>query len=440
MERLTAPVEEDVLPASVAQEGLWTLAQIEPGNDAYHLAVGFRLKGPLRLSTLEQSLRAIIDRHESLRTTFELHETQLRQIVRSTSTVELVYQDLSARSDAEIDTVAYSQARAEFARPFDLSRGPLIRAKLLKVRSEDHILICTMHHIISDRWSTQVFACELAGNYDALLKDAHYRPEPLPFQYSDYTFWQRDFLQTETFQRQIAYWKQKLAGAPPVLDLPSDRPRPAKRVFEGSSQSAPLPLDLVERCRTFAANHGATFFMMMLGVLAVLLYRYTGQTDILIGVPVAGRNHVETESLIGLFANTIVARTDLSGNPRFTAVLAQVRATLLDALENQDVPFEKLIEELRPVRSSSYSPIFQVSCTSFRAPVEATVFGEMTGNPYLVNPATSRFDLSVSVIEGTHGRCWLEMDYNTGLFDHDRMARMLGHYEQLLQSVTHASL
>ncbi|MDQ2948878.1 MAG: condensation domain-containing protein, partial [Acidobacteriota bacterium] len=310
-----------------------------------------------------------------------------------------------------------------------------LRAALLKLRPDDHILICTMHHIISDAWSAGVFVRELAGNYEAFSRRIDYRPEPLQFQYGDSTIWQREYSHSDIFQRQLEYWKKKLVGSPPVLKLPYDHPRPPGRTSEGWSQTIRLDPALAGRLKVIAQDNGATFFILMLTAFNVLLYRYTAEPDILIGVPVAGRNHVETESLIGLFVNTLVLRTDLSGNPRFSTLLAQVRDTMLEALANQAVPLEKIVQELQPVRSLSYNPVFQVMFATFKGAVRSRSFGDLKASPYVINTATSRLDLSAALIEGTDGHWWIQLEYSTALFDHDRILRLLGHYEQLLCSI-----
>jgi hypothetical protein len=425
----------DVISASVAQEGMWLLAQIEPETAAYNLPVGLRLRGALRREVLEGSLDALIKRHESLRTVFELRDTQLMQVVSSATDFKLHTVDLSSLSGSQVETEAYSHVAAEATKVFDLARGPLFRAALIKVRADDHILICVMHHIISDGWSTDLFVRELTCNYAALSRDMNYRPEPLPIQYGDYALFQREWLHSEAFDEQLAYWRQKLKGSPPLLELPCDRARPAQRRSHGCTQSFALDPPLVQQLKVVAQAKGATFFMLALAAFNVLLYRYCGQTDILIGVPAAGRNQIETESLIGLFVNTVVLRTDLSGNPKFSTLLAQVQDVLLQALANQDVPFERIVEELQPVRSLSYNPLFQVMFATFQESVRSRCFGDLIATPYIVNTATSRFDLSAALIEGAHNSSWIKIEYDTALFDYDRISRMLGHYDQLLRSI-----
>jgi hypothetical protein len=425
----------EVSPASPAQQALWIVSRLEPDSSAYNIPIGLRLKGLLRPDVLERSLAAILQRQESLRTTFELRGGLLVQRLSPTVSIRLHVDDLSSCSDTQIESEAYAYAAADAAKTFDLNRGPLLRATLLKLRPHDHILICTMHHIIGDAWSAGVFVRELADNYEAFSGDMDYQPEPLRFQYGDAAVWQLEYTHTSKFQRQLEYWKRRLLDAPPMLELPHDRARPAGRTSSGWSQTICLDPVLAGRLHLIAQTNGSTFFILMLAAFNVLLYRYTGQTDILIGVPVAGRNQVETESLIGLFVNTLALRTDLSGNPRFSTLLAQVRDNMLAALANQDVPFERLVEELQPVRSLAYNPVFQVMFATYKGAVQSGSFGDLEASPYVVNIATSRLDLSVAVIEGRDGHWWIQFEYSTVLFDLDTIARMLGHYEQLLRNI-----
>ena len=425
----------EALPASPTQQGLWVLSQLEPSSAAYHVPVGIRFKGPLRTDVLERSFQAIVARHDSLRTTFELQGALLVQRVSPASSVSLNVEDLSGIPEAQIEIEAYTRAAQEAARPMDLNRGPLCRAKLFKLRLNEHVFLCTLHHIVSDAWSAGVLVRELEHNYEMFLKQAGYRPEPLPLQYADFAIWQREYLQTDIFKRQLAYWKTKLGESTAILNLPLDRSRPAGVSSKGWSQTVLLDSALVDRLRSIAQDREATFFILMLAAFKVLLYRYTGQTDIRVGVPVAGRNQVETEPLIGLFVNTLVLRTDLSGNPTFSAVLAQVRNAMLEALANQDVPFDKVVEELRPARSLSHNPVFQVMFATFQAAVRSQPCGDLVASPYVVIPATSRLDLSAALVEGTGGHWWIQLEYNTLLFDHDSIGRFLGHYVQLLRCV-----
>jgi len=254
----------------------------------------------------------------------------------------------------------------------------------------------------------------------------------LPIQYGDYASWQRQFLTDEVMRHQLRYWKSKLTGAPPVLNLRSDPVRPAEWSAEGGNRTVRLPEGVLRNLKTVSYEHDATLFMLLLAAFKVLLYRYSSQPDILVGIPFAGRNQLETEALIGCFVNTLVIRTDLSGNPRFSTLLAQVRNTTLEAFANTDVPFEKVVQELNPVRSLSYNPIFQIFFVMTKAAVQSHKFADLTATPYIVNAITSPFDLSLSVIEGIDDQWWIQLEYNTHLFEHHRVTSMLDDYERLL--------
>ena len=430
------PGQEQALPVSIAQQRLWFLAQLKPSTAAYNIWFGLRLKGDLKRDVLQRSLQAIADRHESLHTTFDVRESEPVQIVGPDTTFQLDFTDLSKSDPLQIEGEAYSLAVAETRKPFDLKKGPLFRAMLIRLGPTDHVFMCVMHHIISDGWSTGVVVQELIRNYTQFSKRADFHPDPLTIQYGDYAAWQREVLTSDVLQRQLAYWKSKLAGLPPLLNLlPSDRVRPPTWSPEGHSQTVPLPRPVFENLRSISQTLDASLFMLMLAVFKVLLSRYSRQTDIVVGVPVAGREQIETEPLIGCFVNTLALRTDLSGDPRFTTLLAQVRHSTLEAFANADIPFEQVVQELKPVRSLSYNPIFQVFFATVKAAVQSHSFAELTATPYIVNATTSTFDLSMSLIEGIDDQWWIHLEYNTSLFDHDRIALLLSHYQRLLNGV-----
>jgi Condensation domain len=426
---------EQVLPVSIAQQRLWFLAQLEPNTAAYNIWVGLRLHGDLKREVLDHSLTAIVNRHEPLRTTFDVRESEPVQIVAPSATFQLAFTDLSKFAPIQIEPDAYKLALAETRKPFNLKHGPLFRALLIRLGPADHVLICVMHHIISDGWSTSVLVQELIRNYAEFSKSADFHPEPLTVQYGDYAAWQRQVLTPDVLQRQLAYWKSKLAGLPPLLNLPSDRVRPLKWSQDGHTQTVALARPVLDRLKSVAQSQDASFFMLMLAVFKVLLFRYSGQTDLVVGVPVAGRDQIETEPLIGCFVNTLALRTDLSGDPRFSTLLAQVRHSTLEAFANADVPFEQVVQELKPVRSPSYSPIFQVFFATTKAAVQFHSFAGLTATPYIVNATTSTFDLSMSLIEGVDDQWWISVEYNTSLFDYGRIALLMSHYQRLLSGV-----
>ncbi|MBA3354605.1 MAG: non-ribosomal peptide synthetase, partial [Pyrinomonadaceae bacterium] len=317
--------EAFVFPVSFAQQRLWFLDQLEPESSFYNIPAAVRLTGPLNMAALKGSLNEIVRRHESLRTAFEIMNGEPAQVVVPTLDLALPMIDLGelpeSRREAELRHLVIEEGR----RLFNLARSPLVRARLLRLRDKEHVLLLTMHHIISDDWSIGVFFQELTALYEAYSMG---KPSPLPelkVQYADYTVWQREWLRGERLERQLLYWKKQLSGSLPVLELPSDRPRPARQTFRGASQSLVLPNRLTAQLKTLSQRERVTLFMTLLAAFQTLLSRYTGQEDILVGSPIANRKGIETEALIGFFLNTLVLRTDLSGDPTFIELLGQVR-------------------------------------------------------------------------------------------------------------------
>jgi len=433
------PVSRDRnLPLCLAQERLWFLDQLEPGNPFYNVAIAIRLTGPLNLVVLEQSLNEIVKRHEALRTSFAAVKGRPIQIITPTSTLTLPVVDLREFSDAEAE--AMHLATEEAQQPFDLSRLPLLRPKLLCLNQKKHMLLLAMHHIISDGWSIGVFIRELAMIYEAFSSG---KPSPLPelpIQYADFAAWQRQWLQSEVWKTQLNYWKQQLSGNLPVLQLPTDRPRPEIQTFSGRKHFLRLPKELTKAVQSLNQREGVTQFMTLLAVFKTLLYCYTSQDDILVGSPVAGRTRPETEGLIGFFLNTLVLRTDLSGNPSFQELLGRVREVALGAYAHQDVPFEKLVEELQPERDLSHNPLFQVMFILQNAAipeVEAlpeTSLHQLSLSPLEVDCGTSKFDLKFSLWEDTEGFKG-SIEYKTDLFDATTIAGMARDFEVLLNQV-----
>ncbi len=418
--------------ASLAQQRLWFLDQLQGPTGAYNVHVGLWLKGALNHHALEAGLQAVVDRHESLRTSFRLEQGELLQVVASSHAVSLPITDLTHLTDPWSD--AYQLARQEVETPFDLSSAPLFRARVFRTTPEDHIFLCTMHHIITDAWSMHIFTKELALFYEAYSNGGSARPVDLPIQYGDYSEWQRQSLEGETVQKQLSYWKETLQQAPPLLDI-SNGARPSEQTLHGASQSFALPAELFSAISSLAARHHATPFMFLLAAFKVLLYRYTRQPDVLVGVPVAGRNRVETEGLIGFFVDTVVLRDDLSGNPHFLDLLAQVRETTLGGLANADVPFEKVVKAIQPQRDLRYNPIFQVMFSVVRSAVRSHDFGNLTAIAYVVRGNTSIFDLFATFIEDNDRKWWLQIDYNTSLLQDERVRLLFEDYAGLLQAV-----
>ncbi len=432
---LLAQASPTIYSASLAQQRLWFLQQLQGRSSAYNVHLGLWLRGSLHLTALEASVRALVNRHDSLRTSFRLDRDKLQQVVESESlsNFRITITDVSGAADPVAE--AYQLARREVETPFDLSKPPLFRVRLFRATPLDHVFLCTMHHIITDAWSVKIFARELESLYAAFSKGQSPALPPLPIRYGDFAEWQLEWFHTERVQQQLSYWKNKLEGSPTLLDLPTDAPRPAEQTFAGAVQSAPISADIIKGIKKAAIHCEATAFMVQLAAFKVLLHRYVKQSDLVVGIPVAGRNQVETEGLIGFFVNTLVLRDDLSGNPRFADVVAQVRETILGAFSNADVPFEKIVEVLQPERNLGFNPIFQVMFATLQAAVRSHEFGDLTAYPYVVGAETSIFDLSLTLIEDIDQQWWAQIEYNTNLFSHERIRRMLSDYTSLLESI-----
>jgi thioesterase domain-containing protein len=428
------PTEEiAIYPASLAQQRLWFLNQLQGPTAAYNVHVGLWLYGPLNISALQASLQEVVNRHESLRTTFSLKNGELVQRVKAIYKVCVPVTDFA---DLERPHPrAYECAKREVEEPFDLGKGPLFRARIMRLAPEEHVFLCTMHHTITDAWSMQVFAKELAVFYEALTSGKPAALPELPIQYGDYSEWQRRWIETESAQKQLAYWKHALQDAPAVLELPKDGPRPAEQTLQGATQTFAVPAEIIAGVASLAKRRRVTPFMVLLAAFKALLYRYSGEPDVLVGVPVASRTQVETEALIGFFVDTLVLRDDLSSNPRFLELLSQVRETTLGAMANADIPFEKVVEALRPERSLRYNPIFQVMFSVIKSAIRSHDFGNIVTYPYVVNASTSILDLCATFIEDSDSKWWLQVDFDTGLFKAERIARTFEHYMELLRQI-----
>ena len=355
------PVPRDgALPLSFAQQRLWFLDQFEPDSTAYLLTQALRLTGPLNHSALEQSLNALVERHESLRTTFAMAEGEPVQVIAPSLLLPLPVVDLQDLSAAEQERAIGQRVQEDASTPFDLAVGPLIRATLLQVGPEEHIFLLTLHHIITDGWSMGLLFRELAALYQAACEGQPAELPPLAVQYADYSAWQRQWLQGEVLEQHLSYWREHLHAPLPVLTLPTDFPRPAVQTHHGASVSGSLSAELTQALRALSHQAGSTLFMTVLAALDVVLARWSGQDELCVGVPSAGRHHADIEQLIGFFINTLVVRTELSGNPTFLELVGRVREGALGAYAHQAIPFEKLVEELKPVRDPSRSPLFQV--------------------------------------------------------------------------------
>ena len=421
-------------PLSFAQERLWFLHQLEPENPEYNIPLGLRLQGALNLSVLQRCLDEILQRHEALRTRFETVEGRPHQVVEPMVSLGMQLTDLSDLPEEQREAEALRLCTQEARRPFDLAEGPPVRAKLFRLGPACHILFLNMHHIASDGWSIGVLSRELKTLYQAFCER---KPSPLPelpIQYADYAIWQRDRLRGEVLEQQLAYWKKQLEGAPALSVLPADRPRPAARRDRGALLSYELPESLLPALAQLSQHEGASLFMTLLAAFQTLLFRFTGLDDVVVGSAIAGRNRAELESLIGFLVNTLVLRGDLSGNPSFKNLLGRTREVALGAYAHQDLPFERLVEELRPARDMSHSPLFQVMFTLQSAPWETVDLAGVRVTPIRLHSGTSKFDLTLSVNE--RGKALqAAVEYNTDLFEAETVRRMLGHYQALLESI-----
>ena len=422
------------MPLSFAQQRMWFIDQLEPGNPVYNTPRGVRLRGKLDVAALERALTMLVRRHEALRTTFRDVRGEPVQVIGNPEPFRVTVEDLSGLPEATREEETRRLIREEVQRPFNLSSGPLLRARVLRVSSEDHTLLLSMHHIVSDGWSMGVLVREVAALYEAYAVGAESPLKELSLQYGDYAVWQREWLQGEVLEQQLDYWRKQLAGVPPVLELPADRPRPQVQTFRGAALPFKLSKELAEELRALSRREGVTLYMTLLAVLQTLLLRYTGEEDIAVGTPIANRRHGEIENLIGFFANTLVMRTDVSGNPTFRELVQRVKETALGAYTHQDVPFEMLVEILQPERSMSYTPLFQVLFVLQNAPQEKLELSGLTLDLLSIDGGTAKLDLAL-LLEETEGGLDGVCEYSTDLFDEVTIIRLLGHFETLLEGV-----
>ena len=429
------PVERTgALPLSFAQERLWFIDQLEPGSAVYNIPVARHLGGALDQAALERSLGEIVRRHESLRTVFKEVDGSPVQVVAPFGGFTLPVEDLSGLSEADREAAVRQRTGEEARRAFDLAAGPLFRATLLRLHAEEHVLLLSMHHIVSDGWSMDVLFRELSALYAAYREGGESPLPELAVQYADYAVWQREQLEGEVLDRQLSYWTERLAGAPELLELPTDRPRPPARTYQGAAVPVSFSPELLERLQTLGRSEGATLYMVLLGAFQVLLSKYGGGEDIVVGSPIAGRTRGEVEELIGFFINTLVLRTDLSGDPSFREMLQRVREVTLGAYEHQDVPFEKLVAELQPERSLSHSPLFQVMFTLQNAEGGGSALPGLSVSGAGAAMEIAKFDLSLTLSttdQGLQGA----LNYSTDLFEPDTIERMVGHLERVLEQV-----
>lgn len=415
---------------SFAQERLWFFDQLEPDSGAYNIPRMLRLRGPLNVAALQKSVNEIVLRHEVLRMSFINDNGRPTLSIAENAAVEIQLINFSGR-DEQVQELASEEAR----RPFNLSRGPLLRMKLLQLGDDDHVLLLTIHHIISDAWSVGIFMRELVACYNAFTTGNSPALSPLALQYSDFASWQREWLSGPRLETQLDYWRQTLAGAPPVIDLPTDRPRPVSRSFSGARHSFVIGNEIIDKLKTVARAANATLFMTLLTAFQSLLSCLTNANDLVVGSPTAGRNQPETEALIGYFANTIILRAQFSGDPTFGESLSRTREAAISAFANQDLPFEKLVDELKPVRTPSYNPLFQVWFVLQNVQIEREEFRGLSMESIAIDNATTRHDLQLTLWESARG---LEgaFTYSTDLFEAETIEGIAEQFKTLVGLVS----
>ena len=426
----TSVPRERELPLSFAQERLWFLNQLGADAAVYNIPEAYLLRGRLDVAALERSFNEVVRRHESLRTTFPVEGGRVVQSIAPALHVDLPMADLRTVECRHEEVRLLVDAEA--SRPFDLARGPLIRTTLLRLAPEEHVLLITQHHIVSDGWSMGIFVRELAVLYRAACQGEPSPLVPLPFQYVDFALWQREWLRGEALAQQLGHWKRRMEGAPALVELPADRPRPALQTFRGADRSLVLPAGLTRDLEALSRVHGVTLFMTLLAAFQVLLSRYTGQEDVVVGTPIANRNRSETEGIIGFFVNTLVLRTDLSGDPEIPELMRRVRDVSLHAFTHQDVPFEKLVEELRPERDLSHTALFQVLFALHNAPSMELELPGLTLARLEPAGRTAKFDLAFHVQPLRDGSLSALARFNRDLFDGTTMDRLLRCFRSLL--------
>ncbi|MBD2460793.1 amino acid adenylation domain-containing protein [Oscillatoria sp. FACHB-1407] len=442
-------VEEEVFifPASFAQQRLWFIEQLLPGDALYIIPLVFRLTGSLQRSHLHHSFQAIVQRHESLRTTFDVVEGQLVQVIAPEVLAPLTFTDLRERPVGDRESAALDQIWQSIQHPFQLNQGPLFRVQVWQLQDAEHLLLLALHHIIFDEWSSGVLIRELGERYAAFVEGRAIALPELPIQYADFAHWQRQWLQGEVLNGQLRYWKQQLQDIP-VLDLPGSAVRPSLPSHQGASQLLELPQQLLDALEDLSQQAGVTLFMTLLAAFQALLHRYTGQTDLAIGSPIANRHRSELEGLIGFLVNSLVLRTDLSGDPSFIELLERVRDVTLAAYAHQDLPFEKLVEELQPVRNLGQNPLFQVVFALQNTPIEQLTLPGLVLSPVELETQTARFDLELYLwkcadnFRSLWGKGWQQSDglrgvivYNTALFSAEAIASLRQHFQTLLEGI-----
>ncbi|HEX5885316.1 MAG TPA: amino acid adenylation domain-containing protein, partial [Pyrinomonadaceae bacterium] len=424
-------------PLSFAQERLWFLHQLEPESITYNVCLALRITGRLNIPAMSQSINEVMRRHESLRTTFASPDGRPVQVILAPQNSELPFTDLSILPESQRQMVVKRLAREGYRRRFDLVAGPLFQPLLFRLAPEEHILLLRFHHIIFDQWSLDILTRDVGESYEAFEQgQASSLPEPR-LQYADFAHWHRESLTDDVLVREVSYWRKQLEDSPEIMNLPTDRPRPPLMTYEGDSVEFELSESLTERLRSLTRSTGSSLFMTLLASFQMVLSRYTGQDDIVVATPVTGRNSVETEELIGFFINTLLIRTRLSGNPSLREVTERVRETVLEAQTHQDLPFEKLVEELHPERSLSHGPLFEVMFVFKSNPRTVTEVRDVTMNFVEMESGAEKFGITFVIGEGPQ-RLGCSLSYRTDLFDRSTIERLANHWRQLLTEMVTA--
>src|SRR5947208_1599369 len=424
-------------PLSYNQQGLWVLNQLMPGTSLYHTPMAVRLTGSLEVAALKNALNTVVARHEALRTTFGIVDGSPKQVVANHLVLDMSIIDLIEVPQPDRDAEAQRLLRDEAGRPFDLSQGSLIRSVLLRLGEREHILLVTTHHIVTDGWSVGIFQRELSALYQALV-DGQPSPLPqLPIQYTEYSIWQREWFEGDVYQSQLAYWKKQFATLPPVLELSADHPRPsiqAYRAFRGAQHTISLSKQLTHDLKQLCRKENVTLFMTLMAAFQVLLHRYTGEEDIVVGTPIAGRQIPETEDLIGLFINTLAMRISVSGELTLQDLLNRVKDVALGAYAHQDLPFERLVKELQPERTLAHNPLFQVMFVLQSEDIQPLQLKGIEAEHFRVGNIMANFDLTLDIVERDEQLICL-FESNADLFESETIERMMGHFQNLLEGI-----
>ncbi|MGH9971183.1 MAG: condensation domain-containing protein, partial [Pyrinomonadaceae bacterium] len=425
---------DGAVPLSFAQQRLWFLDRLMPDAFSYNTPLAYRITGPLNVEALEKSISQIVARHEVLRTTIALVEGEPVQTIAPEVRVKLEVSDLELVPGSECEEVVQREVEREAQLPFDLSTGPVIRARLLRIAPDDYLLVVTLHHIVADGWSIGVFAGDLSAFYGAAIKGREAALPQLPVQYADYAAWQREWLKGEELERQLRYWREQLQGAPTVLELPGDKPRPKVASGHGALERFEVGGAVLAGLKSIARQEGATLFMTLLAAFAALLSRYSGQKDLLIGAPIANRNREELEGLIGFFANTLVLRTRIDDDVTFRGLVQRAREACLGAYAHQDVPFEALVDELQPERDLSRSPLFQVVLTVQNAPMRPLELSGLTLSSTKVHTDTAKFDLGLNIYEKDSSLA-ASFEYNRDILEPETIWGLIERFQLMLAGI-----